>query len=188
MNTPAETTSASRAAWRVSALPLLGVVLGLLLGGPAAAFEYQLGGLDAVVSVPGLPQVSMRRLAVPGKGREAEWHGVDQALAVDIQAMAAPAEAAVGTRACAGVFLRELVRRPGMPDRDSIYRAPLDVGNFLVLYILDGSPARQVHAHLLAAPDAGHCVDAHFSRPLRDGEDVDDWRNSFRGAQVLPRR
>jgi hypothetical protein len=71
-----------------------------------------------------------------------------------------------------------------MPDRDSIYRAPLDENTFLVLYILGEARNRQLHAHLLAAASTTHCIEAHISRALREGEDEDNWRRSFDGARI----
>lgn len=149
---------------------------------PALAFEQQLAEPAMVVSVPRLPQVALGQGRVSADGRARTWAGRNGALEVDIQATAAPA--AGSTRLCAGAFLRELVRRPGMPERDSIYRAPLDVDNFLVLYLLDDTGGRRLHAHLLAAVAGSHCVDAHFSRPVGEGEDVDEWRQRFGGAAI----
>jgi hypothetical protein len=94
----------------------------------------------------------------------------------------------VSPRTCAGSLLRTLVARPGMPDRDSIYRAPLDQDTFLVLYILGSPPARRLHAHLLSSASAKHCVEFHASRPERPGEDVDEWRKSFIGSRVRAAR
>lgn len=156
----------------VAALPLT----------PAVAFEQQLAEPAMVVSVPRLPQVALGQGRVSADGQARTWAGRNGALEVDIQANATPA--AGSTRLCAGAFLRELVRRPGMPERDSIYRAPLDVDNFLVLYLLDDTGGRRLHAHLLAAVAGSHCVDAHFSRPLGEGEDVDEWRQRFGGAAI----
>lgn len=128
---------------------------------PAAAFEQRVDDPGFTVVVPLLPQ-SVR----------ADVH-------------AAPAARGVITRLCAGEFLRALVKRPGIPDRDSIYRAPLDAGTFLVLYRLGDGGTRTLHAHLLAAARGTHCVEAHFERPLGPGEDEDDWRRSFAGARIV---
>ena len=70
-----------------------------------------------------------------------------------------------------------------MPDRDNIHRAPVDPNTFLVLYLmeLDG---KRLHAHLLSAAGSTHCIDAHFSRTLPVGEDIDNWRTTFDGATV----
>lgn len=133
---------------------------------PAAAFDWTLATPPAVVSVP-------------------QWRAPPAGLAVDIAAAASPAGAS--TRLCAGAFLRTLVRQPGMPDRDSIYRAPLDADTFLVLYILQADGRRTLHGHLLAAAAGTHCIDAHFSRPMAPGEDEDTWRAGFAGAAIRPR-
>ncbi len=128
---------------------------------PAAAFEQRVADPGFTVVVPQLPQ----------------------SVRADVSAV--PAGRDVITRVCAGQFIRTLVRRPGMPDRDSIYRAPLDADNFLVLYRLGDEGARTLHAHLLAAARGTHCVEAHFERPLAPGEDEDDWRRSFTGARIV---
>lgn len=151
---------------------------------PAWAFEQALSSPDVVVSVPRLPQVALGQPLGAGTGADRSWQGAGAGVDVDIHAR--PAASAGSTRLCAGSFLRELVRRPGMPERDSIYRAPIDADTFLVLYIHGEGPDRRLHGHLLAAAGDSHCVEAHFSRPLRPGEDVDDWRTSFDGAAVRP--
>lgn len=163
--------------------PLLLWLLSAAAALPAFAFEQGLSDPPMKISVPRLPQVELGKAAVAADRRT--WSGQDAQLAVEVQATA-NAAASGSTRVCAGAFLRELVRRPGMPDRDSIYRAPIDAGTFLVLYILDEPAGKRLHAHLLAAVGDTHCVDAHFSRRQRDGEDVDEWRGSFAGAGVTP--
>lgn len=131
---------------------------------PAAAFEHAHADPAFLVRVPGLPDAGLR---------------------VEVRAEADPARSD-STRLCAGTVLRELVKRPGMPDRDRIYRAPLDVQTFLVLYVLDAAGGSVVHAHLLAALTGTHCVDVHLSRPLAPDESPEDWRAAFAGARILP--
>jgi len=71
-----------------------------------------------------------------------------------------------------------------MPDRDNVYRAPVDPSTFLVLYVMERDGKRLLHAHLLSAAGSSHCIDAHFSRSLVAGEDLDNWRTSFDGATI----
>ena len=71
-----------------------------------------------------------------------------------------------------------------MPDRDNLYRAPIDPDTFLVLYLMELDGKRLLHAHLLSAAGSTHCIDAHFSRSLVAGEDIDNWRTAFSGATV----
>jgi hypothetical protein len=94
------------------------------------------------------------------------------------------ADAGAPPGACASSLLRALVGRPGMPDRDSIYRAPLDQETFLVLYRLGTASERQLHAHLLSSASARHCVEVHVSRPERPGEEFDEWRKSFATSHI----
>lgn len=108
--------------------------------------------------------------------------GQDTTYLVEIIATASAA--ASSTRACAGMSLRELAARPNMPDRDNIYRAPVDTNTFLVLYLMELDGQRVLHAHLLSAAASTHCIDAHFSRSLLVGEDLDNWRTTFSGATV----
>ena len=71
-----------------------------------------------------------------------------------------------------------------MPDRDSIYRAPLDASTFLVLYIFEQRGKKVLHAHLLSAAAGTHCIEAHFSRDEVLGEDEDKWRTTFDDARI----
>jgi len=148
-----------------------------------AAFDASVTDPDFTIRVPALPAIPLAAQAAPARASKL-LAGSDgtHAVAVVIE----PASKDIGTRECAGTFLRALVQRPGMPSRDNIYRAPLNERTFLVIYILDGKPKQVLHAHLLAAASA-HCVDAHFSRDLRSGEDTDDWRKAFAGAAIEAR-
>lgn len=150
----------------------------------AFAFDASVTDPDLTISVPALPTIALApQAAAPARAAKL-LSGSDgtHAVAVAIE----PAAKEVSTRECAGTFLRTLVQRAGMPSRDNIYRAPLNERTFLVVYILDNKPKQVLHAHLLAAASA-HCVDAHFSRDLRAGEDTDDWRKAFAGAAIEPR-
>jgi len=75
-----------------------------------------------------------------------------------------------------------------MPDRDNIYRTALDANTFLVLYILAEQGEQQLHAHLLSSASATRCIEMHFSRARRGGEDEDGWRQSFVGAHIQDAR
>jgi hypothetical protein len=160
--------------------------LSLMLGASAgaAAFDASVTDPDLTITVPALPSIALAPQPAPQARTAKLLSGSDgtHAVAVAIE----PAAKEVSTRECAGTFLRTLVQRAGMPSRDNIYRAPLDERTFLVIYLLDGKPKQVLHAHLLAAASA-HCVDAHFSRDLRSGEDIDDWRKAFAGAAIEAR-
>lgn len=161
------------------------LVAAVLVSAPAlaAAFDASVTDPDFTIRVPALPSIALAQQ--PPQSRASKLlSGSDgtHAVAVAIE----PASQEISTRECAGTFLRALVRRPGMPSRDNIYRAPLDERTFLVIYVLDDKPKQVLHAHLLAAASA-HCVDAHFSRDLRAGEDTDDWRRAFARAAIEPR-
>ena len=148
----------------------------------AGAFEQAFEAPAFVVSVPGLPDFRLAPAAPPGPAKGVAARGQDAALSAEV--MAIESRQAGSTRSCAGEFLRELVKRPQMPDRDSIYRAPFDAGTFLVLYILEQQGAKVLHAHLVSAAAGTHCIDAHFSRAMKAGEDEDAWRTTFTGARV----
>lgn len=145
----------------------------------AGAFEQAFEAPAFVVSVPGLPDF---RLAPAGLAKRVAARGQDATVSAEV--LATESRQAGSTRSCAGEFLRELVKRPQMPDRDSIYRAPFDAGTFLVLYILEQQGAKVLHAHLVSAAAGTHCIDAHFSRAMKAGEDEDAWRTTFTGARV----
>ena len=160
----------------------LAVVAAIACATPAAAFEQSFAAPAFVVSVPRLPDVAVGAFAAaPGSGQRVA-RGSAGGLAVEVSAR--EAGEASSTRGCAGASLREIVARPGMPSRDNIYRAPFDASTFLVLYLLEVQGVRQLHAHLLAAVQGTHCVDAHFQRAWRAGEDLEDWRAAFAGAAV----
>ena len=162
-------------------LPTLFCAL-LTLPVAAASFELSATGPEFTVTVPGLPDVRLVPQAVAALTVVRLLAGSDGVHQVSIVVTTTRAE--VSPRTCAASLLRALVARPGMPDRDSIYRAPLDQDTFLVLYILGSSSPRQFHAHLLSSASAKHCVEFHVSRPERPGEDVDEWRKTFVGSRV----
>ena len=157
---------------------------------PAAAFQADLSDPALHIEVPGLPalalSLALARTEPAGPAAAARLVGDDGTYAVEV--LATPSAQAANTRTCAGQFIRSLVQRPGMPARDNIYRAPLNAQTFLVLYILRDNGQQVLHAHLLAAAPGTHCVEAHFNRRLRAGEDEDDWRRQFDGARIDPFR
>jgi hypothetical protein len=156
----------------------------LLLLAPTAslAFEQAFEAPPFVVSVPRVP--NLRIAVAPGRGDSTSVHaqGRDAVFAVEITAEASAQ--AGSSRTCASMFLRELVKRPNMPDRDSIYRAPLDASTFLVLYIFEQKGTKVFNAHLLSAAAGTHCINAHFSREAAVDEDEDTWRTTFKDARI----
>jgi hypothetical protein len=147
--------------------------------GAAAAFDVSVREPAFTLSVPDLPDF---RLEPAAAGTGPLLAGRDGALQATVAVTRAPADGS--TRVCAGTFLRTLVTRKGMPERDSIYRAPLNETTFVVLYLLGDEPERSVHAHVLAAVAGDHCAEAHFWRPLAEGEDLDAWRQRFMRATM----
>jgi hypothetical protein len=163
---------------------LAAVVIGSILAPalPACAFELAFEVPPFVVSVPRLPSISVGAPNASQGGNVLTVRGQDTTYIVEITATASGN--ASSTRTCAGAAVRELLGRPNMPDRDNVYRVPFDSNTFLVLYLLELGGTRLLHAHLLSAAGGTHCVDAHFSRSLLAGEDVDSWRTTFSGATV----
>lgn len=158
------------------------VAFGLAQAFPACAFEQSFDTPAFIVSVPRLPSIALAAPSASQGGGVLTARGQDTTYVVEI---IATASAAAGSpRACAGTLLRELIARPKMPDRDNIYRAPVDPNTFLVLYLMELDGKRLLHAHLLSAAGSTHCIDAHFSRTLPVGEDIDNWRTTFDGATV----
>jgi len=104
---------------------------------------------------------------------------------IEVELLPQPIE--VSPRVCAGSLLRSLVAQPGMPNRDSIYRAPLNETTFLVIYALGEGQAQKLHAHVISAAGTTHCANAHFIRRGTPGEDIDNWRTTFTSARVVPR-
>jgi hypothetical protein len=151
----------------------------------ACAFDASIDEPGFTISVPALPAIALAepRAAPAQATRQLTGGDGTYSIALAIQR----ADKAISTRECAGSFLRALVARPGMPARDSIYRAPLNERTFLVIYLLDAQGVQTLHAHLLASAASTHCIEAHFSRAKRTGEDDDDWRKSFAGASIVER-
>jgi hypothetical protein len=149
---------------------------------PACAFEQSFDAPPFTVAVPRLPSIPLAALSASQGGGVLTARGQDATYVVEIIATASAA--ASSTRACAGTLLRELIARPDMPGRDNIYRAPVDPNTFLVLYLMERDGKRLLHAHLLSAAGSTHCIDAHFTRTLPVGEDIDSWRTTFDGATV----
>ena len=150
--------------------------------GNACAFELKAKNPDFTVTVPNLPSMRLEVQTISDSNVSSSMAGVDGTYKATL--LVTKAEKETTTRACAGSFLRSLVARPGMPDRDNIYRTALDENTFLVLYILVEQGGQQLHAHLLSSANATHCIEMHFSRTRRGGEDEDGWRQSFVGSHV----
>ena len=161
---------------------LLATASALAVSTEAGAFELKAANPEFTVTVPNLPAIRLEKRPSMNTDASIEMFGEDPIYRIGLLVTKAPKQ--TSARECAGSFLRTLVARPGMPDRDSIYRAPLDPNTFLVLYILGEPGRRQLHAHLLSSASATHCIEAHVSRELREGEDEDGWRESFAGARI----
>ena len=172
--TPAEIT------WRV-------LITAALCGGCAlaSAFEASIPDPAFTLSVPALPAIALTEQTASPARATRQFAGGDgtYAIALSIE----QAERSITTRECAGTILRSLIARAGMPARDNIYRAPLNERAFLVIYVLDGQAGPVLHAHVLASAASTHCIEAHFSRAKRAGEDEDDWRKSFLDSSVVER-
>jgi hypothetical protein len=151
----------------------------------AHAFDASIPDPPFTVSVPALPAIALTEQPASSPRATRQFAGGDGTYAVALSILRA--ERAVTTRECAGTILRSLIARPGMPARDSIYRAPLNERAFLVIYVLDRQAGPVLHAHLLASAASTHCIEAHFSRAKRAGEDEDDWRKSFLDSSVVER-
>lgn len=168
-----------------AAIRLIFVVLGLGGGvAPAAAFEASFPEPGFTLSVPALPAIALTEQAASARAAR-QFAGGDGTYAVALSVE--PAHRSITTRECAGSLLRTLSARPGMPARDNIYRAPLNERTFLVIYVLNGQAGPVLHAHLLASAASSHCIEAHFSRAKRAGEDEEDWRKSFLDSNVVER-
>jgi hypothetical protein len=159
---------------------LLVVVLLVGLQAEAAAFELGLRDPDLHLSVPQVPAIDMQEQPARGSGARRVLIGHDDTFTVELELSRQPNE--VSPRTCAGTVLRAIVARPGMPNRDNVYRAPLNATTFLVIYVLNEQQQHKLHAHLISAAGATHCADAHFTRLAKPGQDVDDWRTTFSGA------
>ncbi len=161
---------------------LIAAVLLSVAWSSACAFEQAFEAPAFVVSVPAIPNLRLATVAPSGPATGMSARGRDDTYSIEVTALASPQ--AGSTRTCAGQFLRDLVKQPRMPDRDSIYRAPFDTSTFLVLYIIEQPGPKVLHAHLVSAAAGTHCIDAHFSRDMKAGEDEDAWRTTFAGASV----
>ncbi len=151
------------------------------------AFDIRVPEPELSLAVPGVPAITLQeRPATVPPGRRL-LSGRDATFQVELAL--APQSGETSARVCAGKFLRTLVAAPGMPPRDSIYRAPLDAQTFLVIYALGDERQPTLHAHIVSAAGRSHCADAHFSRAAAPGEDIDAWRTTFTSARVtLPAR
>lgn len=165
---------------------ILLAALGLL---PHAAWAFDLRVPDPELSltVPGVPAIALQEQSAGSPAGRRTLAGHDANFRVELSL--SPQAGETSPRVCAGQFLRMLVAAPGMPPRDSIYRAPLDAQTFLVIYALGDERRPTLHAHIVGAAGRTHCADAHFSRAATPGEDIDVWRTTFTSARVtLPAR
>jgi hypothetical protein len=165
----------------VRPLPSLAAVALISWHALALSFEAKVTDPDFTIVVPALPNIALRQQpASPASAPRLLGDDGTYQVAVAISAM----PQGVLARECAASGLRSILSQPGMPHRDSIYRAPLSVRTFLVLYVRSEGAQATLHAHLLSVAGEAHCTDVHFSRLQRAGEDVDDWRSSFSGARI----
>lgn len=173
--------TSDRAMQRIAAATLALLPLG------GWAFDIRVPEPELSLAVPGVPTIALQeRPATVPPGRRI-LTGRDATFQVELSL--APQAGETSARVCAGQFLRTLVAAPGMPSRDSIYRAPLDAQTFLVIYALGDERQPTLHAHIVSAAGHSHCADAHFSRAAAPGEDIDAWRTTFTSARVtLPAR
>lgn len=149
-----------------------------------SAFDIDLKEPALSLSVPGVQPIELRERPVRLVDQKRTLVGSDAVYTVELELWRQASEPS--PRVCAGLMLRSLVAQPGMPDRDSIYRAPLDAHTFLVIYTQGDEPAQKLHAHIISSAGTTHCADAHFSRPATPGEDIDAWRTTFTSARVKP--
>lgn len=150
--------------------------------GSADALELKAENPDFTVNVPNIPSVHLERQTTSNSSVSTAMAGTDGIYKITL--LATKAEKEITTRECAGSFLKSLLARPGMPDRDNIYRTALDENTFLVLYVLVEQGEQQLHAHLLSSANATHCIEMHLSRARVENEDQDSWRQSFAGSHV----
>lgn len=154
----------------------------------AAALEVALPEYAVVITVPSVPAIALQTQP-PSASRAAALRlaGADAGYRLDVALF--DQGKATSARECAGVRLRAIVAQPGMPNRDSVYRAALTVSTFLVIYATERAGLRELHAHLIGVAGATHCAEAHVSRAARPSEDDDDWRLAFTNARIeaLPR-
>ena len=162
-------------------LPAVVVPALLFAHGLAAAFEVKVLDPAFKVTVPALPDISLRQTT---SASEPSLRMAGDNGTYKIAVIVTTAQKRVSPRECAGSSLRSILSRPGMPDRDNVYRAPLSASTFLVLYVIADGGQHMLHAHLLSAAANMHCTEVHFSRLERPGEDEDDWRNTFSGARI----
>jgi hypothetical protein len=154
----------------------------LLLPGPGAAFEVKLPDPGFTVTVPRLPEITVRQPSPSPPQSSLRMAGDDGQT--EVQVYVTSMRNRVSPRECAGSGLRSILSRPGLPSRDNVYRAPLSEKTFLVLYLVAGDRQHVLHAHLLSAVAGTHCTEVHFSRPAAAGEDLDGWRETFSGARI----
>ncbi|HET9645658.1 MAG TPA: hypothetical protein VFP68_20405 [Burkholderiaceae bacterium] len=163
-------------------LPLLFVASLMGVHSFAAALEVKVPAPDFTVNVPSLPVIEMRQQPGQAAGSAPRMVGNDGTYKVEVSL--SDAKKPITPRECAGSGLKAIMAQPGMPDRDNVYRAPLNPKTFLVIYLLPDGTQHMLHAHLLSSAGPTHCTDAHISRPARNGEDYDEWRKAFADARI----
>ena len=161
---------------------VLAIACLFVMYGSADALELKAENPDFTVNVPNLPSVRLERQTTSDSNVSTVLAGTDGTYKITLLTTRAQKE--ITTRECAGAFLRSLLARAGMPDRDNVYRTALDEDTFLVLYILVEPEGQQLHAHLLSSANATHCVEMHVSRARVENEEQDGWRQSFAGSHV----
>ena len=141
--------------------PAKPLIVAVLLGihSAAGAFELNVSDPELNLSVPGVPTISVRERS-PSLDTKRTLSGSDGTYTVEVEMSRQSSE--MSARTCAGLLLRALLANPGMPNRDNVYRAPLDVSTFLVIYALGEGQQQKLHAHIISSAGKSHCANVHF--------------------------
>ncbi len=149
-----------------------------------AQFAFDVQEPPFRVSIPRLPVMHMADHPFKSTQPHLRLLGSKEPYSVSI--LTPTADAGMRPVDCASSTVNSLVRRPGVPSQDRIYKAKLDSNTYIAMYVTPMSGFVQLHAHLLSAAGGTHCVEVHASMVSKSKEDVEPWFKSFADARIEP--
>ena len=155
---------------------------------PVAEAQLEISSSDPPFKavLPGIPSMAM----MPHPLREGRPHlrllGTSGPYTVSV--LVPTADAGMGALECASSTIRELPRRPGVPEPDSIYRAKLDDQTYIAIYAARPPAPMLLHAHVISAAAGSHCVEIHASKVVSSREDIESWFKGFGSTRIAPGR
>lgn len=150
---------------------------------PAAdGFTFDLAAPALRIALPDVPPVSMRAHPLQDLRPHLRFLGSEGAYTVSIMLRE---RADASPRVCAGIGIPSVVERSGLAE-SRIVRFESNERTTVLLYSVISHDIVQLSAHVLSG-DGGACLEAHVSKIADSREEVAQWMQGFRDADVSTR-